>query len=253
MLTKKLVGEFVGTFWLVLAGCGSAVLAGSFPQWGIGFLGISLAFGLSLLTMVYAIGPISGCHVNPAVSVAMAVDGRMSLGDLAAYVLAQVSGALVGSAFLFAIASGKPGFDVAAGFAANGYGPHSPGGYSVAAAFAAEAVLTFFFAFVILAVTSDPEDRGFAPLAIGVALAVVHLIDIPITNASVNPARSTGPALFVGRWAVKQLWLFWVSPILGSVMAAVFFRTMSRAGHPADIESRSSSASLRTSTAPRSP
>lgn len=253
MLGKKLVAEFVGTFWLVLGGCGSAVLAGSLPQGGIGFLGVSLAFGLSLLTMAYAIGSVSGCHVNPAVSLAMAIDGRLSLADLAGYVLAQVSGAVAGAAFLLTVASGKAGFQVAAGFAANGYGAHSPGGYAVGAAFAAEGVLTFFFVFVILSVTQDVADRGFAPLAIGIALAVVHLVDIPVTNASVNPARSTGPALFVGGWAIEQLWLFWAAPLLGAAVGAVFFRALTRVAHPADTPSRPRPAPLRPTTAPPAP
>lgn len=223
-LGKKLIAEFIGTFWLVLAGCGSAVLAATFPQTGIGFVGVAIAFGLTLLTMVYAIGRISGCHINPAVSFGLWAGGRFSGKDLIPYIIAQVAGAIAASALLYLIASGKAGFDLAGGFASNGYGEHSPGGYSLLACLATEAVMTFMFIFIILGATDKLAPSGFAGIAIGLALTLVHLFSIPVTNASVNPARSTGPALFVGGWAVSQLWLFWVAPIIGAILAGVIYR-----------------------------
>jgi aquaporin Z len=223
---NKLAAEFLGTFWLVFGGCGSAVLAAAFPGLGIGFLGVALAFGLTLMTMAFAIGHISGCHLNPAVSVGLVVGGRFSASELPGYVAAQVLGAIAAAAVLYAIASGKEGFDLAAGFASNGYGAHSPGGYSLFAALVAEIVLTFFFLFVILGATDARAPAGVAPIAIGFCLTLVHLIGIPVTNLSVNPARSTGPALFVGGWALGQLWLFWLAPIVGAAIAGVVYRTV---------------------------
>jgi aquaporin Z len=231
-LTKKVVAEFIGTFWLVFGGCGSAVLAAGFMtgppnsiHMGIGFLGVAFAFGLTLLTMVYTIGPISGCHINPAVSFGLWAGNRFSAAELAPYIIAQVAGALVASFVLYLIASGKPGFDlVASGFAANGYGEHSPGSYSLFACLVAEVVLTYIFLLVILGATDGRAPAGFAGLAIGLALTLIHLVDIPVTNASVNPARSTGPALFVGAWALQQLWLFWVAPIIGAILAGLTYR-----------------------------
>lgn len=218
-MTKKLAAEALGAAWLVLGGCGSAVLAAAFPEVGIGLLGVSLAFGLTVVTMAYAIGPISGCHLNPAVTIGLWAAGRFDPKDVPSYVGAQVAGAIAGAGVLFVIASGAPGFTLADGFAANGYGAHSPGGYSLAAGFVAETVLTFVFLVVILGATSTKAPAGFAPLAIGLCLTLIHLISIPVTNTSVNPARSTGPALFVGGWALGQLWLFWVAPILGAIAA----------------------------------
>ena len=223
---NKLTAEFLGTFWLVFGGCGSAVLAAAFPDVGIGLLGVSLAFGLTVLTMAFAIGHISGCHLNPAVSVGLVFGGRFSASELPGYIAAQVLGAIAGAAVLYAIASGKEGFDVAAGFASNGYGAHSPGGYSLFAALVAEIVLTFFFLFVILGATDSRAPAGLAPIAIGFCLTLVHLIGIPVTNLSVNPARSTGPALFVGGWALGQLWLFWLAPIVGAALAGVVYRAV---------------------------
>lgn len=221
---RKLAAEFLGTAWLVLGGCGAAVLAAGFPDLGIGFVGVSLAFGLTVLTMAYAIGHVSGCHLNPAVSVGLWAGGRFPARDLPAYIVAQVLGAIAGAAVLYAIASGQPGFDVHAGFASNGFGEHSPGGYSLAAAFVCEVVLTFGFLFVILGATHGSAPRGFAPLAIGLCLTLIHLISIPVTNTSVNPARSTGPALFAGGWALQQLWLFWAAPLLGALAAGIAYR-----------------------------
>lgn len=221
-MMKKSVAEFIGTFWLVLGGCGSAVLAAGFPELGIGFVGVSLAFGLTVLTMAYAIGHVSGCHLNPAVSVGLAVAGRMPFGDLPAYVIAQVLGATAAAALLVMIASGAPGFDIAGGLASNGFGEHSPGGYTLQAGFITEVVMTFIFLFVILGVTHKNAPAGFAPLAIGLCLTLIHLISIPVTNTSVNPARSTGPALMVGGWAIAQLWMFWVAPLIGAVIAGLF-------------------------------
>jgi len=217
---KKVSAEFLGTAWLVFGGCGSAVLAAAFPQLGIGFVGVALAFGLTVLTMAYTFGHVSGCHLNPAVTVGLCVGGRFPVGEVAGYVIAQVAGAVAGAAALYAIASGRPGFDaVQSGFASNGYADHSPGGYSLFACFVAEALLTFFFLLIILGSTDSRAPAGFAPIAIGLGLTLIHLISIPVTNTSVNPARSTGPALFVGGWAIAQLWLFWVAPILGAIAA----------------------------------
>lgn len=223
-MLRKLAAEFIGTAWLVLGGCGSAVLAAAFPQLGIGFVGVSLAFGLTVLTMAYAVGHVSGCHLNPAVSVGLWAGGRFNVSDLPLYVLAQVLGAVAGAIILYAIASGKAGFDVHAGFASNGYGDHSPGGYSLAAAFVCEVIMTFAFVFVILGSTHGSAPRGFAPIAIGLCLTLIHLISIPVTNTSVNPARSTGPALFAGGWAIGQLWLFWIAPLIGAVIGGVAYR-----------------------------
>lgn len=227
-MSKRFAAEFVGTFWLVLGGCGSAVLAAAFPGVGIGLLGVALAFGLTVLTMAYAIGGISGGHFNPAVSVGLAVAGRFKASDLVPYVIAQVLGAVVAAALLYLIASGKAGFDLSSGLASNGYADHSPGKYSAMSAFVTELVMTFMFLFIILGVT---DKRGgtaaFAPIAIGLALTLIHLISIPVTNTSVNPARSTGPALIVGGWALAQLWMFWVAPILGAALAGVTYRWLS--------------------------
>jgi aquaporin Z len=221
---KAYAAEFIGTFWLVLGGCGSAVLAAAFPDVGIGLHGVSLAFGLTVLTMAFAIGHISGCHLNPAVSVGLWAGGRFSANKLLPYVVAQVLGAIVAGGVLYLIASGKVGFDVSAGFASNGYGEHSPGGYSLLAALVTEVVMTMMFLVVILGATDRRAPAGFAPIAIGLALTLIHLISIPVTNTSVNPARSTGVAVFVGGWAVAQLWLFWVAPIVGAVIGARVYR-----------------------------
>lgn len=221
---KQVGAEFFGTFWLVLGGCGSAVLAAGFPGLGIGFVGVSLAFGLTVLTMAYAIGHISGCHLNPAVSVGLWLSGRFPANQLLPYIVAQVLGGIAGAAILYLIASGAPGFDVAKGFASNGFGMHSPGGYSMTAAFLIEVVLTMFFLIVILGATDKRAPAGFAPIAIGLCLTLIHLISIPVTNTSVNPARSTAVAIFVGDWAVAQLWLFWVAPIIGAVLGATAYR-----------------------------
>ncbi|HTS54835.1 MAG TPA: aquaporin Z [Burkholderiales bacterium] len=223
-LTNRVAAEFVGTFWLVLGGCGSAVLAAAFPNTGIGFLGVALAFGLTVLTMAFAIGHISGCHLNPAVSVGLAVGGRFKSSELLPYVIAQVVGAVVAAAVLYFIASGKAGFELSGGLASNGYGEHSPGGYSLASGFVCEAVMTFMFLVIILGATDERAPKGFAPIAIGLGLTLIHLISIPVTNTSVNPARSTGPALIVGGWALAQLWLFWVAPLLGAVLAGFAYR-----------------------------
>ena len=224
-MIKKLGAEFLGTFWLVLGGCGSAVIAAAFPHVGIGLLGVSLAFGLTVLTMAYAVGHISGGHFNPAVTLGLVAAGRTPVADAVGYVLIQVAGAIAAAAVLAYVASGKPGFDlVASGFAANGYAEHSPGGYSMGAALVTEFVMTFFFLIVILGTTNRRASPGFAALAIGLALTLIHLISIPVTNTSVNPARSTGPALFVGGWALAQLWLFWVAPIAGAVVAGTVHR-----------------------------
>jgi aquaporin Z len=223
-LGKRAIAEAFGTFWLVFGGCGSAVLAAGFPEVGIGFLGVALAFGLTVLTMAYAIGHISGCHLNPAVSIGLVAGGRFPASELAPYIGAQIVGGIAGSAVLYSIASGAPGFDLAAGFASNGFGVHSPGGYALGSAFVAEVVLTLAFLFIILGATDSRAPAGFAPIAIGLGLTLIHLIGIPVTNLSVNPARSTGPAIFVGGWAIQQLWLFWVAPILGAIIAGVFYR-----------------------------
>jgi aquaporin Z len=225
-LGKRVAAEVIGTFWLVFGGCGSAVLAAAFPQLGIGLLGVSLAFGLTVLTMAFAIGHISGCHLNPAVSVGLAVGRRFPVTELPAYIAAQLAGGILAAGVLYSIASGKPGFSLAAGFASNGYGEHSPGGYSLVACAVAEIVLTFMFLVIILGSTDRRAPAGFAPIPIGLALTLIHLIGIPVTNLSVNPARSTGPALFVGGWAVQQLWLFWVAPIVGAAIAGVVYPAM---------------------------
>jgi len=224
---NRLVAEFIGTFWLVLGGCGSAVLAAKFPEIGIGLVGVSLAFGLTVLTGVYALGPISGGHFNPAVSLGLVVGGRFPASEFVQYVVAQVLGGVAAAAVLYLIATGKPGFDVvASGFAANGYGEHSPGGYSLTAAVISEVVMTFMFLIIILGATHKRAPAGFAGIAIGLALTLIHLISIPVTNTSVNPARSTAPALFVGGWAVEQLWLFWVAPLVGAALAGVVYRAI---------------------------
>jgi aquaporin Z len=226
-MSKRLTAEFIGTLWLVLGGCGSAVLAAAFPSLGIGFVGVSLAFGLTVLTMAFAIGHISGCHLNPAVSVGLWAGGRFPGSDLLPYIVAQVLGGIAGAAILYIIASGHPGFDLSGGFASNGYGDHSPGGFSLAAGFVTEVVMTFGFLFVIMGSTHGNAPKGFAPIAIGLCLTLIHLISIPVTNTSVNPARSTGPALFVGGWAISQLWLFWVAPIVGAVVGGFVYRWVS--------------------------
>ncbi len=222
--------EFLGTFWLVLGGCGSAVLAAAFPGVGIGLLGVSLAFGLTVLTMAFAIGHISGCHLNPAVSIGLWAGGRFPGSQLVPYIAAQVLGGIAAAAVLYTIASGKAGFDLAAGFASNGYDAHSPGGYSLSAAIVCEVVMTAFFLIVILGATDKRAPAGFAPIAIGLALTLIHLISIPVTNTSVNPARSTGVALFVGDWALQQLWVFWLAPIAGAIVGAVAYRAVSGNG-----------------------
>ena len=221
---QKYGAEFFGTFWLVLGGCGSAVLAAAFPEVGIGLLGVSLAFGLTVLTMAYAIGHISGCHLNPAVSIGLWAGGRFPANQLGPYIVAQVLGAIAAGGVLFLIASGQSGFDVSAGFAANGYGSHSPGGYSLFAALLIEVVMTMMFLVVILGATDERAPQGFAPISIGLCLTLIHLISIPVTNTSVNPARSTGVAVFVGDWAIGQLWLFWVAPIIGGLLGALIYR-----------------------------
>jgi aquaporin Z len=229
-LSRRAIAEFIGTFWLVFGGCGSAVLAAAFPNVGIGLLGVSFAFGLTVLTMAYAIGHVSGCHLNPAVSVGLVVAKRFPASNLLAYVVAQIAGGIVAAAVLYFIASGKAGFDLAGGFASNGYGAHSPGGYSLMACLVAEVVLTLMFLMIILGATDTRAHEGFAPIAIGLGLTLIHLIGIPVTNLSVNPARSTGPALFVGGWAVQQLWLFWLAPIIGAAIAGVLYPAI--AGKP---------------------
>jgi aquaporin Z len=223
-MSKKLAAEFIGTFWLVLGGCGSAVLAAAFPDVGIGLAGVSLAFGLTVLTMAFAIGHISGCHLNPAVTVGLWAGGRHPTGEVLPYVIAQVIGGFVGALVLYSIASGKAGFDLAGGLASNGYGEHSPGGYSLAAGFTTEVVMTLMFLLIILGATDRRAPAGFAPIAIGLGLTLIHLISIPVTNTSVNPARSTGPALIVQDWALSQLWLFWVAPLIGALIAGYLYR-----------------------------
>jgi aquaporin Z len=227
MQSRKLLAEAIGTFWLTFAGCGSAVIAAGFPQVGIGLVGVSLAFGLSVVTMAYAIGHISGCHLNPAVTVGLAAGGRFPMGEVVPYIAAQVAGAIAGAAVLYVIASGAPDFSLAKGFAANGFGEHSPGKYGLGAALVAEVVLTLMFLFVIMGATHGKAPAGFAPLAIGLMLTLIHLISIPVTNTSVNPARSTGPALFVGGWAIAQLWLFWVAPLAGGAVGGALYRWLS--------------------------
>jgi aquaporin Z len=231
-MASKLIAEFIGTLWLVLGGCGSAVLAAGFPEVGIGLLGVSLAFGLTVLTMAYAVGPISGGHFNPAVSFGLWAGGRFPANQLAPYIAAQVAGGVAGAAILFVIASGHAGFDVSAGFASNGYGDHSPGKYSLVAALVTELVMTFGFLVVILGSTHDRAPVGFAGISIGLALTLIHLVSIPVTNTSVNPARSTGPALFVGDWALTQLWLFWVAPIAGALLAGWLWRLLTEKVEP---------------------
>jgi len=223
-LSKRLLAEFIGTFWLVLGGCGSAVLAAAFPEVGIGLLGVSFAFGLTVLTMAYAIGHISGCHLNPAVSLGLVVGGRFPAKDLGPYVIVQVLGAIAAAATLAYIASGKPGFELAGGLASNGFGEHSPGGYSMMSGLVTEIVMTAMFLLIILGATDKRAPAGFAPIPIGLGLTLIHLISIPVTNTSVNPARSTGPAVMVGDWALSQLWLFWVGPLVGAVIAGVVYR-----------------------------
>jgi aquaporin Z len=225
-LSRKVAAEFFGTFWLVFGGCGSAVLAATFPNTGIGFAGVALAFGLTVVTMAYAVGHISGGHFNPAVTVGLYAGGRVPASDLLPYILAQVAGAIVAAFVLYLIASGKAGFDLGAGFAANGYGEHSPGGYSLFAGLVAELVLTFMFLFVIMGATDSRAPAALGPLAIGLALTLIHLVGIPVTNTSVNPARSTGPALFVGGWAMAQLWLFWLAPIVGGALGGIAYRVL---------------------------
>ena len=223
-MSKRLTAEFLGTLWLVLGGCGSAVLAAAVPDLGIGFAGVSLAFGLTVLTMAYAIGHISGCHLNPAVSVGLWAGGRFPASDLGPYIFAQVLGGVAGAGVLYLIASGQAGFDVTAGFASNGYGEHSPGGYTLLACLVCEVVMTFGFLFVILGSTHGDAPKGFAPIAIGLCLTLIHLISIPVTNTSVNPARSLGPAIFAGGWAIEQVWLFWVAPLIGAIAAGYGYR-----------------------------
>jgi aquaporin Z len=243
-LTKRAAAEFLGTFWLVFGGCGSAVLAAGFPALGIGFTGVSLAFGLTVLTMAYAIGHISGCHLNPAVTIGLTVGGRFPAREIPHYVLAQVLGAIAAAGVLYVIATGKPGFDLAGGFASNGYGEHSPGGYSLTSALVAESVLTFMFLMIILGATDDRAPKGFAPIAIGLGLTLIHLIGIPVTNVSVNPARSSGPAVFVGDWAMVQLWLFWVAPIGGAAVAGVVYPLIAKTS-----EARVAAASAKAASA----
>ena len=233
-LSRRAAAEFLGTFWLVLGGCGSAVLAARFPNVGIGLLGVSLAFGLTVLTMAYAIGHISGCHLNPAVSIGLWTGKRFPASELLPYIVAQVIGAIAGAGLLYLIASGNPGFSLSAGFAANGYAEHSPGGYSLLAGLVAELVFTFMFLMIILGSTDKRAPSGMAPLAIGLGLTLIHLISIPVTNTSVNPARSTGPAVFVGGWALAQLWLFWVAPIAGAAIAGVVYSWL--AAEPKSVE-----------------
>jgi aquaporin Z len=231
-LGKRAFAEMIGTFWLVFGGCGSAVLAAAFPNVGIGLLGVALAFGLTVLTMAYAIGHISGCHLNPAVSVGLVVGKRFPVSDLPAYIIAQVVGGILGAGVLYVIASGKAGFSLAGGLASNGYGIHSPGEYSLTACLVAEVVLTMMFLIIILGATDRRAPQGFAPIAIGLGLTLIHLIGIPVTNLSVNPARSTGPAVFVGGWALEQLWLFWVAPIVGAAIAGVLYSAFAEEAEP---------------------
>jgi aquaporin Z len=223
-MPKRMGAEFFGTFWLVLGGCGSAVLAAAFPGLGIGFVGVALAFGLTVLTMAYAVGHISGCHLNPAVSLGLWVGGRFPAKDLVPYIVAQVAGAAAGAGILYLIATGAPSFDVTGGFATNGFGVHSPGGYTMTAAIICEVVMTAMFLMVILGATDKRAPKGFAPIAIGLALTLIHLISIPVTNTSVNPARSTGVAIFQGGWALQQLWLFWVAPLVGAIVGGIAYR-----------------------------
>jgi len=232
-MSQRVTAEFVGTFWLVFGGCGSAVLAAAFPELGIGFVGVSLAFGLTVLTMAYAIGHVSGCHLNPAVSVGLVVARRFPAGDLGPYIAAQLAGGIAGAAVLYMIATGRADFNLAAGFASNGYGAHSPGGYSLQAGFLAEVVLTAMFLMIIVGATDGRAPAGFAPLAIGFGLTLIHLIGIPVTNTSVNPARSTATAVFVGGWALQQLWMFWIAPIVGAAVGGLIYRTLEK---PSTVE-----------------
>jgi aquaporin Z len=225
---RKLAAEAIGTFWLTFTGCGSAVIAAAFPQVGIGLLGVALSFGLSVVTMAYAIGHISGCHLNPAVTVGLAAGGRFPPGQIVPYIVAQLVGAIVAAGLLYLIASGAPGFDIAGGLASNGYGDHSPGHYSLPVCFVTEVVMTMLFLFIIMGSTHGKAPVGFAPLAIGLTLALIHMVSIPVTNTSVNPARSTGPALFVGGWAIQQLWLFWVAPLIGGALGGALYRWLSK-------------------------
>jgi len=227
-LNKKLFAEFMGTFWLVLGGCGSAVLAAGFPELGIGFVGVSLAFGLTVLTMAYAIGHISGCHLNPAITIGLTTAGKFPKKEVLPYIVSQVLGGIFGALILYLIASGKAGFDVSAGFASNGYAEHSPGQYSMFAALLTEIVMTFMFLMIIFGATDEKAPAGFAPIAIGLGLTLIHLISIPVTNTSVNPARSTAVAIFQGDWAVSQLWLFWLAPILGAILAALTYKLLKK-------------------------
>jgi aquaporin Z len=224
--TNKALAEFFGTFWLVLGGCGSAVLSAAFPEVGIGLLGVGLAFGLTVLTMAYAIGHVSGCHLNPAVTIGLWAGGRIKTSDILPYIVSQVLGGIAGAGVLYLIASGQTGFDISGGLASNGYGEHSPGGYSATSGFITEVVMTFMFLLIILGSTDSRAPKGFAPIAIGLGLTLIHLISIPVTNTSVNPARSTGPAVFVGGWALSQLWLFWVAPVIGALLAGYFYNVI---------------------------
>jgi aquaporin Z len=233
-LTQKVSAEFLGTLWLVLGGCGSAVLAAAFPQVGIGLLGVALAFGLSVLTMAFAVGHVSGGHFNPAVTIGLFAARRIPAKDIAPYIVAQLAGAIAGAAILYLIASGKAGFSTSAGFASNGYDANSPGGYTLVSALVTEVVMTFFFLIVILGSTDDRAPKGLAPIAIGLALTLIHLVSIPVTNTSVNPARSTGPALFVGGWAIRQLWLFWVAPLVGAAIAGALHHFLMAEGEVSD-------------------
>jgi aquaporin Z len=237
-----MAAELIGTFWLVLGGCGSAVLAAAFPNVGIGLLGVSLAFGLTVLTMAFAIGHISGCHLNPAVTVGLVAGGRFPVKELPAYIIVQVIGGILAAALIYFIASGKAGFDLAGGLASNGYGEHSPGGYSMAAGFASEVVMTAMFLLIIMGATDKRAPAGFAPIAIGLTLTLIHLISIPVTNTSVNPARSTGPALIVGGWAIEQLWLFWIAPLIGAVIGGVLYRWLGKEDHAAAAANSSAAA-----------
>lgn len=223
-MSQKMAAEFLGTLWLVLGGCGSAVIAAAFPEVGIGLLGVAFAFGLTVLTMAFAIGHISGCHLNPAVSFGLWAGGRFPAAELLPYIIAQVAGGIAGAGILYLIASGQEGFSLVGGFASNGFGEHSPGGYSMLSVMICEVVMTLFFLIIILGATDERAPKGFAPIAIGLGLTLIHLISIPVSNTSVNPARSTGPALFVGDWAVSQLWLFWVAPIVGAILAGFIYR-----------------------------
>jgi aquaporin Z len=234
-MIQRFAAEFIGTLWLVLGGCGSAVLAAAFPNVGIGLLGVAFAFGLTVLTMAFAIGHISGCHLNPAVTVGLFAGGRFPASDVIPYIIAQVLGGIAGAGILYVIASGIPAFDVSAGFAANGYGDHSPGHYSMTAGLVSEVVMSFAFLFVIMGSTHGSAPKGFAPIAIGLCLTLIHLISIPVTNTSVNPARSTGPALFVGGWAIEQLWLFWIAPLVGGALGGIVYRWVGGA-NPAPVE-----------------